>query len=101
MTAEGILGTMKPNRDYQVSNIARCFNVGADSIRPLLEQSADAGHVRRIPTPRGVCYRLIDFKASELEVVKAPYQNLRLSENLTNYDRTNHDFAALCMMVRK
>jgi hypothetical protein len=101
MTAEGILGAMKPNRDYQVSNIARCFNVGADSIRPLLEQAADSGHVRRIPTPRGVCYRLIDFKASELEVVKAPYQNLRLSENLTDYDRANHDFAALCMMVRK
>jgi hypothetical protein len=34
-------------------------------------------------------------------VVTPAYRNLRLAENLVNYDRTNHAFASLCMMVRR
>jgi hypothetical protein len=29
------------------------------------------------------------------------YRNLRLTETLTDWGKTNRDFAALCMMVRK
>ena len=34
-------------------------------------------------------------------VVTPAYRNLRLAENLTDYDRNLHSFEALCMMVRK
>ena len=37
----------------------------------------------------------------EGEMVAPAYRNLRLAENLVDYDRTNHAFASLCMMVRK
>lgn len=37
----------------------------------------------------------------EGHVVPAAYRNLRLAENLTDYDRNLRSFAALCMMVRR
>jgi len=35
------------------------------------------------------------------ETVAPAYRNLRLAENLVDYDRTNHAFASLCMLVRR
>lgn len=37
----------------------------------------------------------------EAPPVLPAYRNRRLGENLTDYGRTLHDFAALCMMVRR
>jgi hypothetical protein len=60
-------------------------------------------HLETKASSRRYTFRLVEQPVAESATPATPpaYRNLRLSENLTNYDRTNHDFAALCMMVRK
>jgi hypothetical protein len=109
---EKILAAFKPGERLLSVQVAMRAGISLSYATRLLGYMHAEGTLSRIRTGGGNKHGgSLEFTycLKEDEVVdpnKAPatlpaYRNLRLSENLTNYDRTNHDFAALCMMVRK
>jgi hypothetical protein len=94
-------------------DIAAALHVNFESIRYYLNLLVSTGaaetreevveHMDSKASSRRFIYRLVSPKGSEAPIPATPpaYRNLRLSENLTDYDRTNHAFAALCMSTRK
>jgi biotin operon repressor len=94
--------------------VGQKLGISRDNALYYLNQLVEAGeavqdtqivrHLDSNASSRRYTFRLIEDEIPDPN--KAPatppaYRNLRLSENLTSYDRTNHDFAALCMMVRR
>lgn len=72
----------------------------------VVERKAETfAHTDCNSTGRRYVYRAKAAEAAIPEVppgvAGAPYRDLRLTENLVDYDRTLHSFQALCMMVRK
>ena len=100
-SVEGIVAALKPNRNYQVSNLATRFGTRGAHIRHFLEAAVAQGLVDRVRDHGETCYRLVWSDPEDEAVTPLPYRNLRLAETMTDYDRTLHSFAALCMLVRR
>jgi hypothetical protein len=109
---EKILAAFKPGERLLSARVAMRAGISLSYATRLLGYMHVEGTLSRIRTGNGNKHGgSLEFtyclKEDEVpDPNKAPaappaYRNLRLSENLTNYDRTNRDFAALCMMVRK
>jgi hypothetical protein len=109
-----IHGLLDANVWISTTDVGAKLGITAENARYYLEQLVESGeaeqdsqivrHLDSNASSRRFIYRLADMSQvvwSLVPVTPPAYRNLRLSESLTNYDRTNHDFAALCMMVRK
>lgn len=111
-----ILAQLKDDRWTSCTELSGRLMIGYD--RPLyyLNILMAEGKVERRPevirhidsnaSSRRYVYKLTTEEQAEPEVTTAsiataPYRNLRLSENLVDYDRSLHKFEALCMATRK
>lgn len=101
---EGIVTAMKPGRDYQAGNIATCFGARVSDVRRFLQQAVDEGLIDKVRTSNRTEYvfRLTWSEQTTTDNIAPPaYRDRKLSETLVDYDRTLHDFGALCMLSRK
>jgi hypothetical protein len=101
LSVEGIVSALKPGKNYQVSNLATRFGTRGTTIRHFLELAAAEGLIDRVRDHGETCYRLVWSQDEPENIVPPAYRNLRLAENLTDYDRDLHSFEALCMTVRR
>jgi hypothetical protein len=93
--------------------VGQKLGISKDNALYYLNQLVEAGkavrgtqivrHLDSNASSRRCTFRLIEAAIPEAPAPATPsaYRNLRLSESLTNYDRTNRDFAALCMVARR
>jgi DNA-binding IclR family transcriptional regulator len=91
-------------------DICRHFGVSREQPRHYLETLVREGKAEKraevvdhvASSVRRFIYRATTSADVALaDRVLPAYRNLRLSENLVGYERTLHQFQALCMMVRK
>lgn len=110
-----ILAQLKDDRWTSCTELSGRLMIGYD--RPLyylnilmaegkVERKAEViRHIDSNASSRRYVYRLATEEQAEPEapasIAGAPYRNLRLSENLVDYDRSLHKFEALCMETRK
>jgi len=93
--------------------IAQRCGISSDNALYYLNKLVEAGEavrgtqiVRHLDS--NASSRRYTFRLAEQQAPEAPapatlpaYRNLRLAETLTGWEKTNRDFAELCMMVRK
>ena len=109
---EKILAAFKSGERLLSAQVAMRAGISLSYATRLLGFMAAEGTLARLRTGNGNKHGgSLEFtyclKEDEIpDPNKAPatppaYRNLRLSETLTDWGKTNRDFAALCMMVRK
>lgn len=102
LSVEGIVSAMRPNREYQVGNLALAYGVANSHIRTVLNAAVEAGLVDRIRRRVGTCYRLVwSEPVNESNATPPPYRNLRLDTTMTDYDKTLRQNALLALETRK
>ena len=94
-------------------HVAERCGISAANALYYLNQLVEAGeavqetqvvhHLETNASSRRYTFRLIEQPVPEATTPATlpAYRNLRLSETLTGWEKTNRDFAELCMMVRK
>ena len=101
MSVDGIVAALRPNRTYQASNLARAYGTESKHIRRFLNQAVEAGLVDAVRAHGEICYRLVWSEPLSDKATEAPYRNLRLDEDMHDYEKSLFERANLCMMVRR
>lgn len=110
-TKKAILAAFKPGEHLLSGDVLQRVDMSIAYVNRILAALVCEGMLARTRTERtGVhgghleftyCLKTDEAVSTRAETVGAPYRDLRLTENLVDYDRTPHSFQALCMMARK
>jgi hypothetical protein len=110
-----VFAQLNANTWISTTDIAAGCGISVANAKYYLEQFVVSGeaerdsqivrHLDSNASSRRYIYRLAQSDTAPAEDFVPPtppaYRNLRLSETLTDWERANRDFAALCMMVRR
>src|SRR5271167_1572952 len=94
--AEDVIAKMKPGVAYTACDLAQDFGATTQDMRRWLRDLEAEGKVQAC----GERYLGSAFKLAEHKV-RPPYFNLRLTENLTGYEKALHSHANLAMSTRR
>jgi hypothetical protein len=98
---EGILASMRPDRDYRAGFIAQSLGVSCKEVRLLLDRLVEDGKLRMRFDEDAREHRFLLRNAQSSQVAQPRDMGRRLTDVLLNYEREMRERVALCLMMRR